>query len=148
MLIDKILFIIIGKYKYKIEKQDVILENTNINWVSMTDSAIIKAIGAYIKHQRLEQNKTQAQVAGEAGINTWTLSQIENGEPITLKTLIQIFRVIDLLHLLDIFTIKEKISPIEYAKLKEKEKKRARAKNKKIKPQARRLYTGLCAFFK
>jgi len=134
LLIDKILFIIIGKYKYKIEKQDVILENTNINWVSMTDSAIIKAIGAYIKHQRLEQNKTQAQVAGEAGINTWTLSQIENGEPITLKTLIQIFRVLDLLHLLDIFTIKEKISPIEYAKLKEKEKKRARAKNKKIKP--------------
>jgi len=134
LLIDKILFIIIGKYKYKIEKQDVILENTNINWVSMTDSAIIKAIGAYIKHQRLEQNKTQAQVAGEAGINTWTLSQIENGEPITLISLIQILRALDLLHLLDIFTIKEKISPIEYAKLKEKEKKRARAKNKKIQP--------------
>ena len=106
------------------------LENTNINWASMTDNAIIKAIGAYIKHQRLEQNKTQAQVAKEAGINRWTLSQIENGGSVTLATLVQILRVLDLLHLLDIFTVKEKISPIEYAKLREKEKKRSRSKNK------------------
>jgi transcriptional regulator with XRE-family HTH domain len=104
---------------------------TNTDWVSMTDKAIIGAIGAYIKHQRLEQNKTQAQVAREAGINRWTLSQIENGESITLTTLIQILRVLDVLHLLEIFTVTEKISPIEYAKLKEKKKKRARPKNKK-----------------
>lgn len=106
------------------------LVSTNTEWVSMTDIAIIKAIGAYIKHRRLEQNKTQAQIAKDAGINRWTLSQIENGEPITLATFIRILRVLDLLHLLEIFTIKEKISPIEYAKLKEKSKKRARSKNK------------------
>ena len=106
------------------------LGNNNTEWVSMTDNAIINAIGAYIKHQRLEQNKTQAQVANEAGINRWTLSQIENGESVTLKTLIQILRVLDLIHLLEIFTVKEKISPIEYAKLQEKKKRRARPKNK------------------
>ena len=105
-------------------------ENTNIDWVSMSDKAIIRAIGAYIRHQRLDQNKTQAQVAKEAGLNRWTLSQIEHGESITLSTLIQILRTLDLLHLLDIFTITEKISPIEYAKLKEKEKKRSRPKPK------------------
>ena len=110
------------------------LENTNTDWASMTDNAIIKAIGIYIKHQRLEQNKTQAQVAKEAGINRWTLSQIENGGSVTLATLVQILRVLDLLHLLDIFTIKEKISPIEYARLREKQKKRSRAKNKRNKP--------------
>lgn len=104
--------------------------NTNTNWVSMTDKAIISAIGAYIKHQRLEKNKTQAQVAREAGINRWTLSQIENGESITLATLIRILRVLDVLHLLEIFAVTEKISPIEYAKLKEKKRKRARPKNK------------------
>ena len=106
------------------------LDNNNTDWVSMTDKAIINAIGTYIKHQRLEQNKTQAQVAKEAGINRWTLSQIENGGSITLATLIQILRVLDLLHLLEIFIVKEKISPIEYAKLKEKKKKRVRHKNK------------------
>lgn len=103
---------------------------TSTDWVAMSDKAIISAIGAYIRHQRLEQNKTQAQVAKEAGINRWTLSQIENGGSITLATLIQILRVLDLVHLLSIFTIEEVISPIEYARLKEKKKKRARPKIK------------------
>jgi len=106
------------------------LDNTFTDWVAMSDKAIIGAIGAYIRHQRLEQNKTQAQVAKEAGINRWTLGQIERGESITLATLIQILRVLDLIHLLSIFTIKEKISPIEYARLKEKKKKRARPNHK------------------
>ncbi|MGD9826578.1 helix-turn-helix domain-containing protein [Desulfobacter sp.] len=103
---------------------------TNKNWVAMSDKAIISAIGAYIRHQRLEQNKTQAQIAEDAGINRWTVSQIENGGSITLATLIQILRVLDLLNLLSRFTIEESISPIEYARLKEKEKKRARPKPK------------------
>ncbi len=107
------------------------IEKTSTVWVAMSDKAIISAIGAYIRHQRLKQNKTQAQVADEAGINRWTLSQIENGGSITLATLIQILRVLDLIHLLSIFTIEETISPIEYAKLKEKKKKRA---SPKIKP--------------
>jgi transcriptional regulator with XRE-family HTH domain len=107
------------------------IEKTSTVWVAMSDKAIISAIGAYIRHQRLKQNKTQAQVANEAGINRWTLSQIENGGSITLATLIQILRVLDLIHLLSIFTIEETISPIEYAKLKEKKKKRA---SPKIKP--------------
>ena len=106
------------------------IEKADTEWVAMSDKAIIGAIGAYIRHQRLEQNKTQVQVAKEAGINRWTLSQIENGESITLATLIQILRVLDLLHLLSIFTIEETISPIAYARLKEKEKKRARPKIK------------------
>ena len=106
------------------------IEKTSTDWVAMSDNAIISAIGAYIRHQRLVQNKTQAQVAKEAGINRWTLGQIENGGSITLATLIQILRVLDLVHLLSIFTIEEVISPIEYARLKEKEKKRARPKHK------------------
>ena len=106
------------------------IEKTSTDWVTMSDKAIIGAIGAYIRHQRLEQNKTQAQVAKESGINRWTLSQIENGGSITLATLIQILRALDLVHLLSIFTIEEIISPIEYPRLKEKKKKRARPKIK------------------
>ncbi len=108
------------------------IENTNNHWVAMSDRNIMCAIGKYIRHHRLECNKTQAQVAKEAGINRWTLGQIEKGEAITLASLIQILRVLDLLYLLDIFTIEEKISPIAYAKLKEKKKKRARSKKKDI----------------
>lgn len=105
---------------------------TNTDWVSMSDKAIIGAVGSYIRHHRLEQNKTQAQVARDAGINRWTLGQLENGESITLATLIQILRALDLVHLLSVFSIDEVISPIEYAKLQEKKKKkRARPKIQK-----------------
>lgn len=104
---------------------------TNNDWTAMSDNAIIEAIGSFIKYQRLEQNKTQARVAKEAGINRWTLGQIENGESVTLTSLIRILRVLDMLHLLDIFTIEEIISPIEYAKLKEKKRQRARSNDRK-----------------
>jgi transcriptional regulator with XRE-family HTH domain len=106
------------------------LENNNINWASMTDHAIIKVIGSYLRHQRLSQNRTQAQVAKDAGLTRWTMSQIENGGSVTLATLVQIIRVLDLFHLLDGFTIKQEISPMAYARLHEKSRKRARPKTR------------------
>ncbi len=105
------------------------MANTNNNWTAMSDNTIMGAIGEFIKQKRLQENKSQSQLAKEAGLNRWTLGQIENGESITLTSLIQILRVLNLLHLLDIFTIDDKISPIEYAKMKEKKRLRARNKN-------------------
>ncbi len=120
----------VGKNQHKSGFLGIMIEKASKNWVAMSDKAIMGAIGDYIRHQRLEQNKTQAQVAKEAGINRWTLGQIENGGSVTLATLIRILRVLDLIHLLSIFTVEETISPIEYARLKEKKKKRARPKSK------------------
>ncbi len=99
--------------------------NPNKEWAYMSNSAIISAIGTYIKHQRLEQNLSQAQLAENAGLNRWTIGQIESGESVTLSSLIQILRVLDLLQLLDIFSIEERISPIEYARMQEKKRKRS-----------------------
>lgn len=104
--------------------------NTNKDWVAMSDNAIIAAIGEFIKHKRLQENKTQAQLATEAGINRWTLGQIEKGESVTLSSLIQVLRALNLLYLLDGFTINESISPIAYARMQEKKRQRAgRKKN-------------------
>lgn len=102
--------------------------NTNTNWVAMTDSAIVAAIGKYIKEQRLLQNKTQSNLATEAGVNRSTISQIENGEAITLLSLIQILRALDLLHILDVFKIEQQVSPIKLAKLAQKKRQRASSK--------------------
>jgi len=101
------------------------MENTNTNWVAMTDSAIVVAIGKYIKEQRLLQNENQSNLATEAGVNRSTISQIENGEAITLLSLIQILRALDLLHILDVFKIEQQVSPIELAKLEQQKKQRA-----------------------
>jgi transcriptional regulator with XRE-family HTH domain len=102
------------------------MENTNIKWVAMSDATIVQKIGDFVKKERLSSNKTQAQVADDAGVNRSTISQIEKGEAIALTSLIQIMRVLNCLQLLDIFSFKEEISPIELAKQDQQKRKRAR----------------------
>jgi transcriptional regulator with XRE-family HTH domain len=102
----------------------------------MSDMAIVETIGAYIKHHRLEQNKTQAALAIAAGINRWTLSQIEKGEAITMLSLIQILRALNKLHSFEIFHVAQEISPLELAKLEQKKRHRARSKASANKPQS------------
>ena len=101
--------------------------NTNINWTSMSDKAIISSIGEYIKHQRLIQNKTQAKIAEIAGVNRWTMSKIENGEVISLISLIQILRALNLLNVLDNFKFETQLSPLELAKKEKQKRQRARS---------------------
>ncbi|MCP4551110.1 MAG: helix-turn-helix transcriptional regulator, partial [Bacteroidetes bacterium] len=83
----------------------------------------------FIKHHRITQNKTQQEIADNAGINRTTLSSLENGGIVTISTLIQVLRVLDLLYIMEVFEVKEQISPIELAKL--EQRKRQRASNKK-----------------
>lgn len=101
------------------------MANTNTEWLSMSDKSIVSLIGEYIKHQRLTQNKTQAHIAESAGINRWTMSKIENGEPISLLSLIQILRALDLLEVLNVFKIQTQLSPLELAKLEKSKRQRA-----------------------
>ena len=100
--------------------------NTNKNWHEYSDLAIIEDIGRFIKKTRQNQNLTQAQLSERAGLNRWTISQIENGEAIHLTSLIQMLRALNSLHVLDGFEVTDPISPIEYAKLKKKERQRVR----------------------
>ncbi len=101
------------------------MENINTNLILMSDSSIIVSIGDYLKHQRLGQNKTQAQTALDAGVNRSTVSQIEKGEAISLISLIQILRSLNLLDVLNGFKVETQISPIELAKLENKKRQRA-----------------------
>lgn len=105
------------------------MEVSNINWVAMSDAAIVETIGAFVKHHRLLQNRTQQQVAIDAGINRSTLVQLENGERVTLLTLIQVLRVLNLFHLMDGFIIKEQLSPLQLAKQEQNKRKRASSKD-------------------
>lgn len=98
---------------------------TYSKWDSMSDKAIVSSIGAYVKHQRLDQNKTQAKIAEIAGVNRWTVSQIEKGEAISLLSLLQILRALGELNVLDIFEIKTKLSPLKLAKIEKQKRKRA-----------------------
>jgi transcriptional regulator with XRE-family HTH domain len=107
----------------------IMMENNNTEWIAMSDKTIVAQIGTFIKEQRLQHNKTQAQIAEEAGVNRSTLSQIENGEAISMLSLIQIMRILGILHLFETFKVVHEVSPLELAKMDQQKRQRASTKN-------------------
>ena len=99
---------------------------SDINWSSLSDRRICELIGIYIKYNRLEQNKTQTETAHSAGISRSTLSLLERGQPVTLNTVIQVLRVLDLLPVLTPFRTDTQISPMVLAKIDRAKRRRAR----------------------
>jgi transcriptional regulator with XRE-family HTH domain len=99
------------------------------SWYAMSDPAILQIIGTYVQQTRLQQNKTQQQLATAAGLNRSTLVQVEKGGGGTLLTFIQIVRALEQLHVFQNFEIRQQFSPLQLAKL--EQKKRQRASNKK-----------------
>jgi transcriptional regulator with XRE-family HTH domain len=69
-------------------------------------------------------------VASAAGISRSTLSLLERGEKVALSSLIKVLRVLDLSYIMDVFKVKDEISPIQYAKLQKNKRKRAKTKKK------------------
>ena len=103
-------------------------DNSFKNWDSMSDKALAKQIGAFIKYHRIEQDKTQDALAADARISRSTLSLLERGETVNLSTLIQVLRVLDQLKVMNAFVVQETISPLELARLEKKKRKRATGK--------------------
>lgn len=103
-------------------------DNSYINIKNLSDIAIEKQIGQFIRRKRKQQNKTQSEVAKEAQISRSTLSLLENGETVTVSTLIQVLRVLNLLSFFEPFFAKEELSPLALAKLQLGKKERVRKK--------------------
>lgn len=101
------------------------MDLTNIDYQTASDSIIIEALGAFIKHHRLQQNITQADLAEKANINRSTLSEFERGTRVNIITFVQLLRSLDLLHILEAFTVQNQTSPLELAKRNEDKRKRA-----------------------
>ncbi len=97
----------------------------------MSDGAILKQLGHYIKETRVQQNKTQEETAEAAGIHRTTLSQIENGSGGTLLSIVQILRVLGQLHLLQSFKVPASVSPLKLAQLDKDKRQRASRTDKK-----------------
>ena len=111
-------------------------EYSNTNWQPMSDRAIVESLGLFIKHHRLEQNKTQEELAVASGINRSTLIQVESGNAGNLLTLIQLLRALNLLAVFNVFEVTTPISPLQLAKMEQEKRKRASGKklsNKKPK---------------
>ena len=106
------------------------------NWFSMSDDALAKEIGSFVKHHRLNQNKTQSEIAKAAGVSRSTLSLLERGETVTVATLLQVLRSLNQLQVMDAFKIKIEQSPIELAKQALNKRKRASGGNDSVKNES------------
>ena len=104
---------------------------SHVDWRAMSDKSLMETIGNFIQSNRLNQNKTQDQVANDAGISRSTLSLLERGEKVRIDSLIQVLRVLDLLAVMSVFKVEDQMSPIEYAKLKKKQRKQASPRKEK-----------------
>ena len=110
------------------QKEHFMTDISYRNWDSMSDKALAEQIGAFVKHHRMEQNKTQEALASDAGISRSTLSLLERGETVTLATLIQVLRVLDQLKVMEAFVVQQFISPLALARLEMNKRKRASSK--------------------
>lgn len=107
------------------------MNDISYKWPSMSDKALSEQIGAFVKHHRLEQNKTQNEVARAAGMSRSTLSLLERGETVSLNTLLQALRALDLLYVMNAFEVESKLSPMALAKIEQKKRQRARGGKEK-----------------
>jgi len=108
-----------------VNKQQMNAVNTANAINSLTDSAIMQLMGSFIKEKRLQQNKTQQQIADAAGVDRTTLLKMENGSGGNMLSFIQIIRAIGELPVFTNFEIKEEISPLLLAKMMQQKKQRA-----------------------
>jgi transcriptional regulator with XRE-family HTH domain len=102
------------------------------NYHALSDSAIVKEIGKYLKQMRLNKNFTQQHLADVTGLDRVTISKVENGRAATMITFVQLLRALDKLELLSTFNETPEISPLQVAEAQEKYRKRASQKGKII----------------
>lgn len=97
----------------------------NMDWLGMSNQAILRQLGVFLKETRLRKNMTQSDLAVKAGIHRVTLNEFELGKRGSLSSFIQVLRALNELELLDVFKVKTTISPIAMAKMEAKKRKRA-----------------------
>ncbi len=114
--------------KHNILIMSLMMEKRTKYWHSMSDPALLEMLGKYIQQVRLQQNKTQQQVATAAGLNRTTVVQIEKGAGGTMISFVQILRALEQLQILEHFEVKPQISPLQLAKLEQNKRQRASAK--------------------
>jgi transcriptional regulator with XRE-family HTH domain len=78
---------------------------------------IIKEIGERLKARRIALAITQKDLAMESGVSQRTISGFENGENISLDSLLSILRVLRLLQDIDLLFPEKKVDPFDVLNL-------------------------------
>jgi transcriptional regulator with XRE-family HTH domain len=97
----------------------------------LSDDAVLKEIGNRINQYRLNQDKTQAVLAHDAGVSNRTMTRIEHGDSVQASSIIRILRALQLLENLDALIPEPAVSPVQQLKMQGKKRQRASSKSTK-----------------
>jgi transcriptional regulator with XRE-family HTH domain len=100
----------------------------NIDYEQATIEAIQADLGHRLVRLRLARNVNQQQLAREAGVSRRTVTRLENGESVSLDTLLRVMRALGIVGRLASLLPDPAVRPIDRVRLKEKERRRARSK--------------------
>lgn len=101
----------------------------------LSDDAVLKEIGNRIARYRLNQDKTQAALAQEAGVSTRTMARVEHGDSVQASSIIRILRALQLVENLGTLIPESAVSPIQQLKMQGKQRQRASSKSAKSKQE-------------
>ena len=94
----------------------------------LSDDAVLREVGNRIAQYRLNQDKTQAALAQEAGVSNRTLTRVEHGHSVQSSSLIRILRALQLLENLNTLIPEPAVSPVQQLKMQGKQRQRASSK--------------------
>ena len=92
---------------------------------TITDDAVLEALGRRLERRRIDFGLTQAKLSEQAGVSKRTVERMEAGAATQTRSLIRILRILDLLQGLDQLIPETGPKPMDMLKLKGKERKRA-----------------------
>lgn len=95
-----------------------------MEYSQLSASALAELIGERIRQYRLNDNKSQQQLAEITGLSRQKIARAENGKA-TLETIMSLLLALDAVEHLEQFLPSTPISPIQLAKLQGKKRQRA-----------------------
>lgn len=88
-------------------------QNRTIISSDLADDAVLAELGARLADERLRRNRTQDELAAEAGVSRSTVRRLENGGSTQLTNLVRLLRALDLLSNIDALVPRAVVSPLE-----------------------------------
>lgn len=95
------------------------------------DKALLQELGRRLAQVRIDKNLTQEELSRKAGVGKRTLERLEAGETTQTRTLLRIFRQLDLLEMLEALLPEPSLRPRYAAKEGNLLPRRTKKKNQK-----------------
>ena len=97
-------------------------------WTELSDTAILKQIGARMRACRIARGLKQQDLAEESGVGVSTIAKIENGQSVALSLFVSVMRTLGLLENIELLVPEQKTSPMDLLKMQRKKVQRVRSK--------------------